>query len=472
MRGLISIAGHVPHHRLRRERIAEVVGGAPGHGTRAVASYDEDVTTMGVAAARRALSSSSVGPAALWFATATPPYLDRTNATAIHAALRLEGSVPAMDVGGAARGGTGTLLAALRSSDPTMVVAADVRTGRPRSSDEAACGDAAAAAMVGSDHDGTLLAQLLGSATATEEFVDRWRVPGQPWSRTWDERFGETRYVPLATDAAKRACAAAGVDLDAVDVVSVTGLHGRAVARVVSALDARERAADDLGATVGATGTPHALLALAAVLEDATPGTTILQVSLADGADALVWQATDAVTDWRPPRPVRDQLAGGDDGLAYADFLAWRGMLQPEPPRRPEPARTSSSAAARSIDWKYGFVGSRDRSSGAVHLPPARVSFRGGAVDDMEPAPVADQQATVATFTVDRLAWSPSPPTVFAVLDLDGGGRFACEVTDCRPDELAIGDRVEMTFRVLSEADGIRNYFWKATPVRGGAPDG
>ncbi len=463
MRGLISIAGHVPHHRLRRERIAEVVGGSPGRGTRAVASYDEDATTMAVAAARRALVGVDVAPATLWFATATPPYLERTNATAVHAALRLDGAVPAMDVAGAARAGTGTVLAALRTSDPTLVVAADVRTGRPRSSDEAACGDAGVAVLVGSDTDGPLLAEVLGTASATEEFVDRWRVPGDAYTRTWEERFGETRYVPLATDAAKRACAAAGLDLDAVDVVSVTGRPGRGPDR-----EGPGRRADDLGASVGATGTPHAMLTLAAILEDATPGTTVLQVSLADGADAIVWRATDAIADWRPARPVRDQVAGGDDGLAYADFLTWRGMLTPEPPRRPEPARTSSSAAARSTDWKFGFVGSRDRDSGAVHLPPARVSFRGGQVDDMEPAPMADQQATVATFTIDRLAWSPSPPTVFAVLDLDGGGRFACEVTDCRPDELAIGDRVEMTFRVLNEADGIRNYFWKATPVRAG----
>lgn len=468
MRGVISIAGHVPHHRLRRERIAEVVGGSPGGGTRAVASYDEDATTMAVAAARRALAGLDLAPSTLWFATATPPYLERTNATAVHAALRLDGSVPAMDVAGAARAGTGTVLAALRAPDPTLVVAADVRTGRPRSSDEAACGDAGVAVLVGSDADGPLLAEALGTASATEEFVDRWRVPGDAYARTWEERFGETRYVPLATDAAKRACAAAGIDLDDVDVVSVTGLHGRAVGRAAKALGVGDRLADDLGGTVGATGTPHAMLTLAAILEVAAPGTTVLQVSLADGADAIVWRVTEAVTDWRPVRPVRAQVAGGDDGLAYADFLAWRGMLVPEPPRRPEPARTSSSAAARSTDWKFGFVGSRDRDSGAVHLPPARVSFRGGAVDDMEPAPMADQQATVATFTVDRLAWSPSPPTVFAVLDLDGGGRFACEVTDCRPDELAIGDRVEMTFRVLSEADGIRNYFWKATPVRGG----
>ena len=68
-------------------------------------------------------------------------------------------------------------------------------------------------------------------------------------------------------------------------------------------------------------------------------------------------------------------------------------MLTVEPPRRPEPARVSSTAAWRSEDWKFGFVGSRDRASGAVHLPPARVSMRGGAFDDMEPVPMAEAWA-------------------------------------------------------------------------------
>jgi len=466
MHGLISIAGHVPHHRLRRERIAEVVGGSPGRGTRAVASYDEDPTTMAVAAARRVMATTQVVPDAVWFATATPVQLDRTHATAVHAVLQLDASVSAMDVGGAARSGIGALLAALRSSGPTLVTAADVRTGRPRSADEAACGDAGAAVLVGSHDDGPLLAEVLGTASATEEFVDRWRVPGDAYSRTWEERFGETRYVPLATDAAKRACAAAGIDLPDVDVISVIGLHDRAVGRTAKALDAGDRLADDMATTVGASGTPHPLLTLAAILEGADPGTTILQVVLADGADAVVWRTTDALADWRPASPVRTQVATGDDGLAYTDFLAWRGMLTPEPPRRPEPARVSASAAARTTDWKFGFVGSQDATSGAIHLPPARASFVGDGIDDMNPIAMADRHATVTTFTIDRLAWSPSPPTIFAVLDFDGGGRLACEVTDCGPDDLAIGDRVEMAFRLVNQADGIPNYFWKAVPVR------
>jgi len=126
----------------------------------------------------------------------------------------------------------------------------------------------------------------------------------------------------------------------------------------------------------------------------------------------------------------------------------------------------SASAAGRSYDWKYGFVGSRDRESGAIHLPPTRVSFVGGNVDDMEPAPMADLQGTVLTFTVDKLVYSPSPPVVFAVVNFDGGGRLPMELTDVAADGVRIGDKVEMTFRRLNTSDGIANYFWKARPVR------
>jgi uncharacterized OB-fold protein len=79
---------------------------------------------------------------------------------------------------------------------------------------------------------------------------------------------------------------------------------------------------------------------------------------------------------------------------------------------------------------------------------------------------LADVPETVATFTIDRLAFSMSPPVVAAIIDFDGGGRFQCEMTDLSPGEAAIGGRVEMTFRRLNTAQGIHNYFWKARPIR------
>ena len=38
--------------------------------------------------------------------------------------------------------------------------------------------------------------------------------------------------------------------------------------------------------------------------------------------------------------------------------------------------------------------------------------------------------------------------------------------TDVDVADVAVGTRVEMTFRRLSTADGIHNYFWKARPAR------
>ncbi len=61
---------------------------------------------MGFEAARLALRSRRVrSPSALWFATAEPAYLEKTNASSIHAALRLDPSVAAMDMNGAVRFG-------------------------------------------------------------------------------------------------------------------------------------------------------------------------------------------------------------------------------------------------------------------------------------------------------------------------------------------------------------------------------
>ena len=86
---MIAFSGYVPYRRLDRAEIAQIVGQGGGKGTRSVASYDEDSTTMAVEAARLALRATDVVPHQVLFATTTPAYADKTNATAVHAALRL-----------------------------------------------------------------------------------------------------------------------------------------------------------------------------------------------------------------------------------------------------------------------------------------------------------------------------------------------------------------------------------------------
>ncbi len=139
MRGILSWGTYLPYRRLDRSTIAAVAGTGGGKGTRTVASYDEDATTMGVEAARVALRSApEVEPDAVWFATVSPPYLDKTNATALHAALRLPSRASAYDAIGAVRSAVGALRAGLESDRATLVVAADLRGGLPGGPDEAA----------------------------------------------------------------------------------------------------------------------------------------------------------------------------------------------------------------------------------------------------------------------------------------------------------------------------------------------
>jgi hydroxymethylglutaryl-CoA synthase len=86
-------------------------------------------------------------------------------------------------------------------------------------------------------------------------------------------------------------------------------------------------------------------------------------------------------------------------------------------------------------------------------------------IDKMEPERLADVQGKITTYTVDRLAFSAAPPVIAAIVDFDGGGRYACELTDVDPATVAIGQRVEMTFRRLYTIDGVHDYFWKARPA-------
>ncbi len=467
MRGIIRAAGYVPYWRLDRAAIAAFHGGR-GRGSRSVASFDEDTTTLAVEAGRLALAASPHPPSTLWFATAAPTYLEKTNATVVHAALRLDPSTLAVDAGGAVRSGIAALRNALHSADPaTLVVTSDIRGGLANSPDESAGGDAGAAIVAGSGDAETLVAEYLGGASATREFLDRWRAPGDVRTKQWEERFGETQLVALGQKAWAAALANVGLDAASVDAVLVAGPHGRAVNSFLKKLGRPN--AVTLGDTVGNTGTAEAALLLAAYLETAAPGQTVALIGLCDGADVLVFRTTEGVEARRPQRRIVDQIEAGNASLPYAKFLSWRGVMPINPPNRPEPARSSASAAGRSIDWKFGFVGSVDRSTGAVHMPPARVSFVGGAVDEMDPLPMAEATGTIVTFTVDRLAYSPSPPVIFAVVDFDGGGRLPVEVCDVTAEDITVGGRVEMTFRRLNTADGIANYFWKARPIRGAA---
>lgn len=482
--GVLAYSGYVPHARLKRSTVAAALGGGTASGCRAVASYDEDTTTMAVEAARGALRAVAKGlrPQQLYFSSSQPAYLDKTNATAIHAALGLPPSVFAADLAGSVRSGVAALdagVALAGAGATTLVLLSDIRSGLPGSTDEIGGGDAAAALVVGPDTPSApILAEHLATRHLTAEFLDRWRRPGAGGAQLWEERFGEQQYVPLALEVLTDALISAGITRAEIDHLIVCGPHQRAVKTAAARCEVpRAALTDDLSGRVGNVGAAQLGLVLADVLDRAKPRQVVVTLTLADGASASIWRTSTALAEHRGGPTVAEQIAAGDDTLSYPTFLSWRNHLDREPPRRPEPAVAAAPPSARSCDWKFGLQASRCRRCGTRHLPPARVCWNCGGVDDMTTERLSDVPATIATFSIDRLAYTPSPPLCVAAIDFDGGGRFMCELADADPASIAVGDRVQMTFRRMNTAGGVHNYFWKARPaptdsITSGGPHG
>jgi 3-hydroxy-3-methylglutaryl CoA synthase/uncharacterized OB-fold protein len=451
--GITSYGAYLPSHRVSLAEIANAGGAGGGRGDRVAASFDEDSTTMAVAAARAALAGGTDSdPRAVYLATTSPAYADKTNAVAVHAALGLGREVFAADIAGSARGAVAAMLTAGESGG--LVVLSDVITGRPGSADERSGGDGAAAFTYGPAE--TALATVLARASLSEEFLDRWRVPGAVAGSQWEERFGLERYLPMIAEVAKEALAK--TDIGQADHVVVVSPNSGVTKRAATLLPG---VIGTTGSPIGYAGAAGLGLALADVLDRAEPGQSILLVSAADGADALVLRTTARLPDTRQSVSVARQLVAGR-ALPYFTYLNWRGLLDREPPRRPEPEWAAAPPSARALDWKFHFAGTRCSACTFLHLPPARVCKGCGAIDKMTAESLAAREGTVATYTVDRLAFSPSPPVVDAVVDFDGGGRYSLEVADADAETLGVGTRVGLTFRRLGTTGGVHNYFWKA----------
>lgn len=457
MVGIESYAVYIPAGRLQRAAIATALGSGRGRGARPVASYDEDSTTLGVAAARRALGSRAI-TGSLWFATSRPAYLEKSNAVTVAAASGLGEEAPAYDVGGALRGGAGALRAGLAEGS-ALVVASDLRFGLPGSADEADGSDAAAAFVVGADP----VAELVATASVTREFLDRWREPGDVRTRTWEDRFGVEEYLPLAGRAVEDVLARGDVARDALAQVVVSTPHARARSQVANSFPAE---VTELGSVAGAgyAGTADLGVGLVAAFERAKPGDLVLALSLADGADAFLFRMTER---HQPGRSGLETLDGPEAEVSYVDFLTWRGLLPREPARRPDVKPPVPPASRRTTDWKFGFVAGRCRECGYRNLPPRRVCLRCRASDAFEPEVMVDVPARVATFTDDWLSESVQLPAKVVAVDFEGGGRFEFEMTDAAGHTPSIGDAVVPTFRVASVAgNGVRNYIWKVRPHR------
>jgi 3-hydroxy-3-methylglutaryl CoA synthase len=475
--GITAYGAYVPRLRIDRAIIADAHRWAmPGlrgqaKGSRAFASWDEDAITMAVEAARDALGDKGAGAiGALRLASTTMPYADLQNAAIVAGAIGAPHAIASSDAGGSQRAGTSALLQALRSIEPSLVIASDAPQAKPGSNQELSFGAGAAAFSVGSEG---IVARLLGAASLTEVFVDHFRSADADSDYGWEERWvrdeGYARIVPAAVDAA---LADAGIALSEVQHFVMPSYLRGAADGVAKALKFGGAVASGLDDGVGYAGAAHALLMLARVLEEAKPGERILLVGFGQGADALVLEATDAIGTARPARGVSSAIADALATDSYLRMLSFDGGIDLEWGMRAEKSgKTPLTEQYRSAGQMEAFIAGKCGDCGTVQFPQLQFCVNCHApAARFEGLSLADQPAKVLTSTADWLSYHPAPPLHVGFVQFDNGARMLMEMVDVGKDGVETGQPLRMVYRI-KEKDrqrGYNRYFWKSTPIAAG----
>ncbi|MCO5085437.1 MAG: OB-fold domain-containing protein [Methylobacteriaceae bacterium] len=483
-KGILRYGAYVPMRRLQRKAMVAANSWfngslkSQGKGERAMANWDEDSVTMAVAAARDCLGDFDRDQlSAVHLASTTLPFADRLNAGIVAGALNLAEGVGGHDHSASQRAGLSALADALNAGGgPILVTAAEKRRTKAASPLELSSGDGAAALLVG---EGDLIAELVAHATRTVDFVDHYRGDGVAYDYTWEERWirdeGYNKIVPATLKDLFAKAGVTGADIAHFVMPCTLAKVAGPIARKAGIAESALR--DNLAMVCGDTGAAHALVMFAHALESAKAGELILVVAFGQGCDALLFRATDRIGAVTPARGVSGFLARRREETNYQKFLAFNDTIEMERGMRSELDKaTALSSLYRNRNTITGFVGGKCNVCGTLQFPKTNICVNPNcnAFHSQEPQPFSDLEGRIMSYTADNLTYSADPPACYGMVQFDAGGRVMIDFTDVTPDEIDVGRKMDMVFRI-KDYDGQRGftrYFWKATPAADAAQQG
>ena len=476
-RGILAYGAYVPRLRLRRQTIADAIAWvnpglkAQAKGERAICDWDEDSLTMAVEAARDCRMDSLGAPDNLALASTTLPFADRDNAAVVVEALDLPETINTLDVTSSQRAGTAALANALElTSGLSLVVASDRRETRPASPLEMQTGHGAAALLVGSGD--RLLARYLGHCAVSRDLVDHYRASAERFDYTVEDRWvRDEGFFKIIPDTVGALLEELNIQADSIEH-AILPTPTRVSKRICKILGLSEAAlVDDLSAKCGHASAAQSLLLLTSTLEQAAPGARILVTGFGQGADAIVFETTDAIADYRPRLGVAGHLERRHEESNYFRYLSHQRLVQVDWGNRADfDKRAALTTFYRKRDMLTGFKGGRCEGCGTLQFPRTQICVNPEcrALDVQTPVSLSGMTGRIKSFTEDWLAYSPNPPLIYGNIEFEGGANILMEFADCEPGSLSVGTPMEMRFRI-KDVDQLRaftRYFWKPSPAK------
>ena len=468
MAGITAYGAYLPRYRLTARMINEAWGRPGGRGEKAVGYFDEDSLTMGLSAVYNCLSGDAIEKAeALYFASTTSPYREKLTSTEMAMILNLSPEARTLDIGNSTRAGTSALLVAMEtvkagSRESALVVASDCgRLEIPGGPNEATWGDGAAALAIGKEN---VILDLLHHYCYSDELTHFWRRADDRYMKYEDIRFpqvmGYARIMEASIGNILRKTQYKPADFAKV-VVDTPDLRSHQALMRKFGFDGETQVQDPLLGFTGSLGTAHPFVMLVAALGGVKPGDKILLASYGDGSDVLIFEATDALPAFQERDDFTVLLDRKELISSYTKYLAFKKTFEVES----QDYYSSISALFRERDRFSRLLGGKCRNCGYITTLTLRVCPNCRKKDQFENMKLA-RKGVVFTFTQEWYYPSPEPPTTLAVVDLKGGGRIYCQMTDCSdPGMVKIGMPVEMTVRKYHEAIDLPHYYWKCKPV-------
>ncbi|MBI4044557.1 MAG: hydroxymethylglutaryl-CoA synthase [Candidatus Diapherotrites archaeon] len=343
--GIVGYGFYVPRLRITVEEIARVWGKDGKHVSKgigvtekAVAASDEDSATISVEAARMALEQSKIDPqkiGAIYVGSESHPYAVKPTATIVCDAINAGPDLTAADLEFACKAGTAGIQMCAGMVESGMIeyglaIGADTAQGRPNDALEFTAGSGGAAFIIGKKPS-EMLARLVDTYSFTTDTPDFWRRQHAEFPRHAGRFTGEPAYFRHLVSAAKKIMEKNKLSPKDIDYFVPHQPNGKFPEQAAKTLGIERHKLEQalLTPVIGNTYSGSSMVGLAAVLDVAKAGDTILVASYGSGAgsDAFIFKATRHLEKKRAKPPIREMIKE-KEYIDYAKYVIHRKKIK------------------------------------------------------------------------------------------------------------------------------------------------
>jgi len=341
--GIVGYGAYIPLHRIKVEEIAKVWGAdAPSFKRglmleeKSVPAPDQDVITMSVEAARRALKRAGIDPKKIgniYIGSESHPYAVKPSGTVVAEAIGATPEIHCADFEFACKAGSESMFVSYGLVKAGLVeyglgIGADTSQGAPGDALEYSASAGAAAFLFGTEG---IVATVDHTCSYMTDTPDFWRREHQFYPRHGGRFTGEPAYFKHVLGAARMLFDRSGYKPSDFRWAVFHQPNGKFPMRAGKKLGFKEEQMKQgwLVPKLGNTYSGASPLGLTAVLDVARPGDRIFMVSYGSGAgsDGFVFTVKDRITEIQDKAPkTRDQLDKAKY-LEYGAYAKFRGKI-------------------------------------------------------------------------------------------------------------------------------------------------